>query len=156
VAAWKGLALGRRLPLLGVPTLDALTRVLPPHDGVVCALLDARMHEVFGAAYRFRGGARTKLIPDRVAPVEAVLAELPDGPVLFLGDGASLYENVIRERVPGAVFAPPHLSVPRASAVAAEAFDLLAAGATADAAAVSPVYLRKSQPEEATKKVALP
>lgn len=150
VATWKGLAFGRRLPLVGVPTLDALAGLVPLQEGLMCTLLDARMHEVFGAVYRFDNGIRTKLAPDRVCPVEAILEKI-QGPALFLGDGAVLYEPVIRGDVPGAVFAPPHCSVPRASAVAVEAFRLMEAGAPTDAGGVNPVYLRKSQPEEALK-----
>lgn len=153
VATWKGLAVGRRLPLLGVSTLDAMTRVAVFQNGLVCPLLDARMKEVFGAVYSFHDGRREKLVPERVGPVESFLEEIPS-PALFLGDGAALYAEVIRRRVPGAVFAPPHCSVPRASAVAAEALDLLARGAPADPGAVNPVYLRKSQPEEAFRKSA--
>lgn len=150
VAAWKGLALGRGLPLVGVSTLDAMTRLGVFVDAVVCPLLDARMHEVFGAVYEFRGGVRVRLVPERVCPVDALLDHVPARTV-FLGDGAALYEDAIRRRVPEAVFAPPHLSVPRASAVAVEAFDLLARGEPADPGAVNPVYLRQSQPEEARK-----
>jgi tRNA threonylcarbamoyladenosine biosynthesis protein TsaB len=152
VAAWKGLALGANLPLMGVPTLDALTRLGAFRDGTVCPLVDARMHEVFGALYSFKEGVRSRLTPDRVCPVESILDEV-DGPAVFLGDGAALYEETIRRRCPEAFFVPAHCSVPRASAVAAEALERLAAGEACDAAAVSPVYLRKSQPEESLQRL---
>jgi tRNA threonylcarbamoyladenosine biosynthesis protein TsaB len=152
VAAWKGLALGRRLPLVGVPTLDAMSRLPGMRDGVLCVLLDAKMHEVFGAAYEFRAGERVKVMEDRVGPVEAVIEEL-EGPALFLGDGALLYREAIERRWPESTFAPAWASVPRASAVAAEARHRLRLGAGTDPGAVNPVYLRKSQPEEARKAV---
>jgi tRNA threonylcarbamoyladenosine biosynthesis protein TsaB len=154
VAAWKGLALGLGLPLVGVPTLDAMTRLGAFANGLVCPVLDARMHEVFGAVYSFQNGVRNKLTPDRVCPMERFLDDVP-GPAVFLGDGASLYAEVIRQRLPEAVFANALCSLPRASAVALEAIDLLRNGASADARTVSPVYLRKSQAEEAQKRAAL-
>ena len=154
IATWKGLALGQGLPLLGVPTLDAMTRLGIFQEGLVCPLLDARMHEVFGAVYSFHCGVRTKRTPDRVCSIDTFLDDVP-GAAVFLGDGATLYGEAIRQRFPEACFAPEHCSVPRASAVAAEAFQRLGEGAVADAGAVVPIYLRKSQPEEAKERAAL-
>jgi len=149
-ATWKGFALTHGLPLVAVPTLDAMTRLGVYHRGCVCPMLDARMKEVFGAWYRFEDGTRTKLTEDRVCAVEALLDECPVGatePCFLLGDGTVVYRERIEARAPKAVFAPPLCNVPRASAVAAEAFALLAQDAPTDANLVSPVYLRKSQAE---------
>jgi tRNA threonylcarbamoyladenosine biosynthesis protein TsaB len=153
VATWKGLALGVGRPLLGVPTLDGMTRLGLFHDALVCPLLDAKMHEVFGALYEFRGGERTKIMDDRVGPPEAILREM-SGAVVFFGDGATLYEKMIRDTLPEAVVAPAIHSAPRASAVAAEAVERLHHGAPTDPGLVNPVYLRKSQPEELREKAA--
>lgn len=148
VAAWKGLALGTGLPLVAVPTLDAMTRLGAFAAGTVCPMLDAKMREVFAAAFRFEDGRRERLMPDRVCPVEELLSDL-DGPVLFLGDGADLYQDRIRSLMSGAVILGHLHRYPRASAVAAEAFDLLDAGCETDPARVAPVYLRASQAERA-------
>lgn len=146
-ATWKGLAFAQGLRLAAVPTLDAMARLGPFRDVVVCPLLDARMGDVFGAAYRFDGATRTKLTPDLVCPVETILEQVPGGSTL-LGDGADVYRHRILAKDPEAVFVEPLCAVPRASAVAAEAACLLAQGVSTDAAQVSPIYLRKSQAEE--------
>ena len=146
VATWKGLALGARLPLVPVPTLDAMARLGAFREALLCPLLDARMREVFGAVYRFTDGRREKLTADRVCPVDSLLDDI-DGDAIFLGNGAELYRERILELRPGAAFAPAICSVPRASAVAAEARALIEQGVCTDAALVSPVYLRKSQAE---------
>jgi tRNA threonylcarbamoyladenosine biosynthesis protein TsaB len=148
VATWKGLALGAGLPLTGVPTLDALSRVYPMHEGTLCPLLDAKMGEVFGAVYRFDGGARITIARERVCPVKSFLEELT-GTVHFLGDGAPRYWEDIARLLPGARLVPAGMRMPRASAVAEEARAILADGGTADASTVAPVYLRKSQAEVA-------
>lgn len=152
-ATWKGLAFGLQKPLVGVPTLDAMTQMILCESGLVCPLLDARMKEVFGAVYRFEAGRREKVEPERACAIETLL-ELPvfssgfEGiSPLFLGDGARLYRERILTALPAARFAPGPLSVPRASAVAAEAFARLDAGDYGDAALVAPVYLRQSQAE---------
>ncbi|HOE65355.1 MAG TPA: tRNA (adenosine(37)-N6)-threonylcarbamoyltransferase complex dimerization subunit type 1 TsaB [Candidatus Hydrogenedentes bacterium] len=147
VAAMKGLALGAGLPLVGVPTLDALSRLPGRRDGTLCPVLDAKMSEVFGAVYRFRDGKRTRLSGDRVCPVESLIEGL-EGPVLFFGDGAALYADRIRAVLPEAVFLPSAATVSRAWAVAEEASVLLAAGAGSNPDDVTPVYLRMSQAEE--------
>ncbi len=151
-ATWKGLALGNRLPLVAVPTLDALTRLNAFHDTLVCPMLDAKMGEVFAAVYRFTGTQRTKLTDDLVLPVEDVARHVPDAPVVVLGDGVERYHERIATALPGAVMTPPWLGLPRASAVAVEAFHMMALGAETDPARAVPVYLRKSQPEEARAK----
>jgi tRNA threonylcarbamoyladenosine biosynthesis protein TsaB len=153
-ATWKGLAYANELPLVGVPTLDAMARLAPtPPEGYQVILLDARMKEVFAAVYTYSGGQRQKVVSDRVCPLSALFdaAEaLPDfhtKPLSLLGDGVVLYQQAITERWPGAVLASPSQGLPRASAVAIEALERYAAGAESDAGRVNPVYLRKSQAE---------
>lgn len=149
VSAWKGLALGATKPLVAVPTLDAMARVANVHDGWVCPLVDARMKEVYGAVYQYKSGTRTCVVPAQVCPVEHILAGLPAGAAACcLGDGAQLYRERILAAQPEARFPDASLAAPRAGAVAQEAEALLAEGAQADAALVSPVYLRPSQAEQ--------
>ena len=148
LATWKGLALGQGFPLAGVPTLAAMSRIPGRNEGLLCPVLDARMGEVFAAAFRFDSGRREQVLPECVAPVEVVAEKLAgESPTMF-GDGVGVYEDRIRECIPSARFLPRMLWAPRASAVAAEAADMLRAGYSVDAASVRPVYLRKSQAEQ--------
>lgn len=146
VATFKGLASGTRKPLVGVPTLDAMSRLVAVDSGTVCPVLDARMKEVFAAAFVYSDGERTKPIEDRVCAIEAFVEQVP-APALFVGPGATLYAERIAAVMPEARFAPALHNMPRASAVAAEAFQRIAQGYPGNAAAVAPVYLRKSQAE---------
>jgi tRNA threonylcarbamoyladenosine biosynthesis protein TsaB len=154
VAAWKGLATGTGLPLVGVPTLDALVN-RTFHDSLVCPLLDAKMGEVFGAVYRFKDGLRTQLVGARACPVQDMLAGL-DGQVFFLGDGAQLYREIIQDALADAVFLPRWCCTPRASLVAIEALAMFRNGTKGDAGEVAPVYLRKSYAEQARDKAGAP
>ena len=150
-AAWKGLAFALELPLVAVPTLDAMSLLNAMADGIVIPMIDARMDEVFGAAYRFRGGQREKLTLDRVCSVELLLAEdyVREMPLIVLGDGAQRYRDRILTIAPHAYFADAPCGMPRADAVAREGYALLRAGANTDAAQVAPQYLRASQAEQA-------
>ena len=151
VSTMKGLAAGAGLPLVGVSTLDAMTRQIDATDGLICPLLDARMDEVYGAVYRYDAGRREIARPATVGPVEMLLDGL-ERPVLVFGEGAAAYAGRIAQCCPNYREAPAQLSHPRGSAVAQEALAAVAAGANADAALVRPVYLRQSQPEEARRR----
>ena len=146
MATWKGLAFGLRRPLMAVPTLDAMARRIGPGESIACPMLDARMDEVFAAAYRLRGGVRECLLEPVVAPAREVIARIPHGAVVF-GDGALRYRGVFenagaRVQIPAAEF-----HVASAAAVAFEAAERLGRGELADASAARPIYLRKPQAE---------
>ena len=146
-SAWKGLALGADLPLVAVPTLDAMTRLGVFQDALVCPMLDAKLGEVFGAVYRFVAGRRAKVVDERACVVEDLLGGIEEE-VVVLGDGATRYRERVEAVAPAATMAAGPCSIPRASAVAVEALALLERGVCADPACVAPVYLRKSQAEE--------
>lgn len=148
---WKGLALALQLPLVSVPTLDALARMNAFPQGTLVPLLDARMKEVFGAVYRFQNGCREKIVPDQAASVDFFIetALSAPAPLVFLGDGAQRYENEIRSRAPEAMIAEVHCGLPRADAVAAEALDLWLTQTEHNPADAVPLYHRLSQAEQA-------
>jgi len=150
-AAWKGLAFALRLPLVAVPTLDAMSLLNVLADGILVPMLDARMDEVFGAVFRFKNGHREKLTPDRVCTVEVLITEncLTEKPLIAIGDGALRYQERIRAIAPRASIADAFCGIPRADAVAREGYSLLCGGITTDAALVAPRYLRASQAEQA-------
>ena len=148
VAAWKGIALGRGLPLVGVSTLDGLARSCGVRQGTLGVLIDAKMGEVYGAAYRVEDGRPEKLGPERVGSIETVTKEI-EGPAAFVGDGAALYRDEIEARLNGASFLPPISNIPRASAIAWEGLARVRRGVATDPAHVTAVYLRKSQAEQA-------
>ncbi len=156
-AAWKGLAFALELPLVAVPTLDAMSLLNAVSDGIVIPMIDARMDEVFGAAYRFTCGRRQKLTPDRVCAVEELLSGdyACAVPLIVLGDGAQRYRERIHALAPHACFADLPCGVPRADAVAREGYALLCSGTETDAAQVAPRYLRASQAEQTRARQAL-
>ncbi len=152
VSAWKGLALGANLPLVGVSSLEALAQPFRGLSRPVCALLPARLEEVFAAVYPSERGACAMLEPV-AAPLNEVLRETPPGAV-YTGEGAHQHRNAIERLDPAAIFAPRLLASPRASAVADVANALLEAGVCSDPAAVRPLYLRKAQAERLREQAA--
>ena len=152
VAAWKGLALGAGLPLAGVCSLDALARPFQGLSWPVCAMLPARGDEVYAAALPSEPGAPAMFGPG-AASLDEVLRDAPRG-ALFTGEGAVMHRDVIEARDPAALFPLRALTVPRASAVAEVGCAIIRAGTDGDPAAVSPLYLRKTQAERLREQTA--
>jgi tRNA threonylcarbamoyl adenosine modification protein YeaZ len=95
LSAAHGIALARKIELVGVSTLAALAapHILEPFEDVVAAAIDARNGQVFIAAYGPDG--RGVLAPRRMSAHEALRA-LGDGPLRLVGSGAALLEPQAR------------------------------------------------------------
>jgi len=131
----QGLALPRALPVVGVPTLEALAEECGA--GRVVACLDARMHEVYYAAYERRGeGWHETVAAQCVAPAAA--PPPPGEGWAGCGSGFAAFPGFLRNRM-RSVNAEIH---PTAVAVARLAAPRLAAGEGVDAAQAAPLYLR--------------
>jgi len=135
----QGLALGANLPVIGVSTLQALAQDAG-HNKIITAL-DARMAEVYHAAYEIRDGEWHTLsepslcLPQSAPPVE--------GDRWFgVGSGFSAHGDLLRARYAENLAAINEKAVPLASAIVRLAVPLFEAGKGMDAAAALPLYLR--------------
>jgi len=148
MAAAKGFCFGWEVPIVPVPTLHALATRFPREGTTVCPVLDARKKEVYAGFYRWSGGVCLRTAPDAAIPPEVLPDHLPEGTVLFCGDGIHPYRSLIRDRIgPRALFPSPGEEFPRAAAVGLLAERMLAGGAAEDPRAVVPAYLRPSEAE---------
>lgn len=137
LAAARGLALAAGRPCIGVTTLEALAAAVPVEERrgrTVLAALDSKRDDLFVQAFDSAGLPLTEAA---VAPVDALDAVLPAGPVTIAGDAAEVAaEALVRAgRDVRLSTAPPH---PDAAAVA----ELAASRAGAVAGPPQPVYLR--------------
>lgn len=91
----KGLASGRKIPLIGVPTLDVLVSPFSfLEDRYLCPLLDAKKGEVFTALYFVSHGSIDRLTDYRAlkpADVPAILQT----PCLCFGTGVSICGDIL-------------------------------------------------------------
>jgi len=148
MAAAKGFCFGWEVPIVPVPTLHALATRFPREEATICPVLDARRREVYAGFYRWAGGVCLRMAPDAAIPPEALPDRLPEGTVLFCGDGIHPVRSLIRDRIgPRALFPSPGEEFPRAAAVGLLAERMLAGGAAEDPRAVVPTYLRPSEAE---------
>ena len=99
VSMAKGIAYGRHIPLLGIPTLKILcTPVLLYHDlpdnALICPLLDARRMEVYAAIYD-RSLHEIRSIKAEIIDENSYLDILEKQPVYFFGNGAKKCKDKI-------------------------------------------------------------
>jgi len=135
----QGLAFGADLPVIGVGTLLALAEAAGG-ERAVCAI-DARMREVYHAAYRRDAGEwRTVHAPSLCAPEQA--PELPDGEWTACGNGFAAYRDALLARYGGRLARIEAGRVPHAREIARLAAPMLARGLGIAAERAAPVYLR--------------
>lgn len=148
-ATAKGLGLALKKPLIHVPTLEAMAYNLWGSSALVCPIMDARRNQVYTGLYHVRHGIEAVM---EQSPMD--MRELVDylngrgEPVIFLGDGVSVYRSLIEEemKIPYE-FAPAANNRQRGASVAALGMEYYKKGMTVDAAQFAPDYLRKSQAE---------
>jgi len=138
----QGLALGSGLKLVGVSTLAAMAEVARRRHGArrVLAALDARMHEVYFAAYEHDGKRWGEHIAPAVAAPDAVALPGGDG-WLAVGNALSAYPT-LRSRVAEAVVSFDQAIAPAASAVGVLALERFTAGEAVPARVAAPIYIR--------------
>lgn len=135
----QGLAFGAGLPVIGISTLEALAQQAGGTQ--VVAALDARMHEIYHAAYR-------KVLDEWQVVSEPALC-LPQNAPLVLeqdwtgcGSGFDMYPEVLRTRYEGYLNHIISGVRPDARAMAQLAAPRLARGQGVDPADAAPLYIR--------------
>jgi tRNA threonylcarbamoyladenosine biosynthesis protein TsaB len=135
----QGLAWGLDRPVVPVGTLAALA--LTSGDGRVLACLDARMHEVYVAAYEVSGESVAEIMTSKVGAGETV--ELPSGDGWRgVGDGFVAWGAVLGARLGGRLVSVQPDVLPTAAAVARLAVPVLARGGGVPAVDAVPLYVR--------------
>ena len=151
VATVQGLALATGKPCAGFSSLALLAMNFPFSSYPVCPLLDARKSEVYAALYDCSAAIPTPVVSDCVMSPSHFLDQLcstTDKPVLFAGEGALRYRDLIAERmVDRAIFAPFPLNISHAANAALLALDLFMRGESLEPFRLLPVYLRASDAE---------
>lgn len=147
MATAKGLAAAAGKVLLGVSTLDSLAAKCLT-ERLVCSLLDARKKEVYAAFYRCSKEGLTERVSEPIVLNPAALTEAISEPVLFVGDGARVYGDLLRSMFKGkGLIAPAGLHEPSAASLGMLAGELLENGHLLDLAEGVPIYVRSSDAE---------
>ena len=147
ISSIKGFAMASSKPVVGVSSLDSLAMQCSFSSYLVSPLLDARKGEVYFSRYRFENGYLKKEVREQaVSPVQAV-CDINE-PCLFVGDGAKIYQNKIKDKLGNlAYFAPSYQNTIRASTVAHISMAKFEINDTDDNSLFVPHYIRKSWAE---------
>lgn len=139
----QGLALGAGLTVVGVSTLEALAETARVRHGAarVMAALDARMHEVYIAAYEYRGGRWQVVIEPQA--LQPAAAPLPEGRGwVGAGPGYAAYPQ-LRAHLEPAVSSCFEEVMPEAVAIGALALPRFVAGEALLPREAAPIYVRQ-------------
>jgi tRNA threonylcarbamoyladenosine biosynthesis protein TsaB len=138
VATVKGLAFVTGLPIMAVPTFDAIAANAGRMRGTLCVVLDARKNKVYSCFYRSdgKGGVR-KISPYLLVPVDELLKKCEKYDTLyFIGDYAERIAVLCsRAKIPGVKWQP------RADAIAALGLDLFRKKEFVSAQKLEPMYI---------------
>jgi len=149
-ATAKGLGLALDIPLIPVPTVDALSYNLWGTDKIICPIMDARREQVYTGIYEFDGDCH-KIIEGQMAVSIYDLMDRLNSlgrDVIFLGDGVPVYWDIIEKEAKVSVsFAPAHMSRQRAGAVGVLGIEMFKEGCYENARDHKPEYLRLCQAE---------
>lgn len=145
-ATIKGLAQAQDRPCVPVSTLEGIAYALRGMDCIACAVMDARCGQVYTASFDCAGGLE-RLCPDQAAAIEELGAFLKNlkKTIFFIGDGAGLCYNRLKEFLPNVQLAPENIRYQRAGNVALLAYQRYQEGGAVQPDQVVPAYLRMAQ-----------
>jgi tRNA threonylcarbamoyladenosine biosynthesis protein TsaB len=138
-AVTQGLALGADLPVAGVSTLESIAEQTGAAQ--VLTVLDARMAEVYWAAYR-REDAGWQAVSEPQLALPGAVAVPASGEWVGAGNGFAALGEVLRPRLAAALVRIDDTLMPDAAAMAPLAAAAFARGEGMDAALAAPIYLR--------------
>lgn len=152
-ATIKGLAAAQNKPCIPVPTLEGIAYALNCMGCVACAVMDARCGQVYTATFDCTDGFE-RLCPDQAIPIEELCQFLKniEKSIFFIGDGAVLCYNRLKDILPNVHLAPENIRYQRAGNICLLAHERYAAGEAVLPGQLVPTYLRLAQAQRELKK----
>jgi len=145
----KGLCYARSLPLLGIPTLDAMAFPLKEIPYLICPVLESKKDEIYDVV--FRGGNSLHRVMDyKCEDIQSLLVRFSplNEKIIFLGDGIKKYWDIIKEKLgKDALFIDSQINLPMATNIAFLGLNKLKKREKKDISTITPFYLRKSEAE---------
>lgn len=147
----KGFAEVLQAPIVTLSTLYALAAPFSYFEGIVCALIDARSQRVYCGIYE-KG---VLLQQEDVIEIKALQKHIGNREkILFVGDGAEGYQEMLTAAFPCAVFAERIYASPHIGASIPYINAALAKGDTEDCFSAKLQYIVASQAEQNKQKEA--
>ena len=145
LALAKGLALSRRIPLIGIPTLDCLAAAQPIGDFALAAVLQAGRkrlavgwYQAEGMRWRPEGLLENCTLDDLIAEIRR--------PTWVCGELAEDARQVLARQTENVILASPAQSLRRPAVLAELAWERWQANQMDDLATLKPIYLHHGKP----------
>lgn len=145
LALAKGLAMARKLSLVGIPTLDFLAVAQPPLEMPLAAVLRAGRGRLAVGWYGMTNGAWQPTRQVEVLTLEE-LAHKAQQPTLVCGELSKEDREFLASKQPEIQLASPAQSLRQPSYLAEMAWKRWKAGQVDDPASLAPVYLHYNEP----------
>jgi tRNA threonylcarbamoyladenosine biosynthesis protein TsaB len=148
IATGKALAHARRLPMIGVASLDLLAFPLRHSNRRIVCAIDAGRGELFHAHYRQSPGGVQRLTDPEVATPDDLASDLvaTNEELLLVGDGALRYRESFDDMT-RIELADPGMAHPQAGSLVQLAHARALREDFVSPSALSPLYLRKPDAE---------
>lgn len=142
ISVAHGLSLGLEIPVVPVSSLAALAQDVPVDEGLILAVIDARMGEVYAGAFRRGANGLVELLGDETVGFAEGLILPHNAQWCVTGSGWDAYHAALAARLPSDPCWADGARYPQARAVARLAQPQFAAGRGVSAEYALPVYLR--------------
>ena len=149
LGAAKAIAYGLDIPIIGVPTTEALAWHYPVPNVVTVPFIDAQKGNVYSAVYAWQNGTIAEVLPVQVYTLDEALelCQRQKGTVMAVGDMVQK-KLAGREDLPANLQIPPqHTLMPRAANVAMAGLARLSQGRLDSVMNLEPIYIRRSEAE---------
>lgn len=143
----KSLAFALQIPVVGVPTLDALAAQFPYSRHLVCPVIDAQKGNVYTALYRVEGAYPQRINEYQVLNREELLDALQTRGESVIMTGETELYAARRDEISLLHWAPALHSMPRGAAIAALGLRKLQQGQREEPGGLTPLYIRRAEAE---------
>lgn len=140
LAMVKGMALALKLPVVGVPTLDALVAAQPLRETQLAAILQAGRGRLAVVWYEVREGKWQSRTEPQITTAEELVLQL-NKPTLVVGEMNANERQILSRRRRNAVMATPAQCLRRPSFLAEIAWERWTNGQVDDVVSLAPIYL---------------
>lgn len=143
VAVAKGLSYSTGKPIVGVNELDVIANGVADTDNFIVPIIDARKERGYFSIYSYENEILKRQGEYEVGEIREYLQDKKDKKIIFMGDGAIKYKDLIKEIMgENARFTIKSLSLPRAGVIAEISQDM-----ESNLYTLEPFYLSKAQAE---------
>jgi tRNA threonylcarbamoyladenosine biosynthesis protein TsaB len=140
LAVVKGMALALRIPVVGIPTLDALVTAQPVRETQLAALLQAGRGRLALAWYDASDGKWKARGEPQITTAEELVLKL-NKPTLVVGEMNAEERQVLARRRKNAILASPAQCLRRPSFLAELAWERWRQGQVDEVISLAPIYL---------------